>query len=242
MLVRDVMRKPISVHAEETLQVATLRLKKENVGALPVVEDDQVVGMITDRDVLLRGFSEGRNIHTKTRESMSVGPILCHEDDALEHALELMSHNHVRRLPVLDHNEKLVGVLSGNELWAPSSKPAALEVVFYRQLPDSTGHIHNVQLTRVAVARGHSRSEAVQAAIKEFEKQRNVTHWSLIAHGYDILPAAVDEKNLNSDQHAKVTEEVIRERAYFLWEQAARPEGHADYFWHKAQTQILGIE
>jgi predicted transcriptional regulator len=62
MLVRDVMRKPISVHAEETLEVATLRLKKENVGALPVVEDDQVVGMITDRDLLLRGFPEGRNI------------------------------------------------------------------------------------------------------------------------------------------------------------------------------------
>ena len=62
MLVRDVMRKPISVHAEETLEVATLRLKKENVGALPVVEDDQVVGMITDRDILLRGFPEGRNI------------------------------------------------------------------------------------------------------------------------------------------------------------------------------------
>ena len=60
MLVRDVMRKPISVHAEETLEVATLRLKEENVGALPVVEDDRVVGMITDRDILLRGFPEGR--------------------------------------------------------------------------------------------------------------------------------------------------------------------------------------
>src|SRR5271165_1186749 len=188
MLVRDVMTKPISAHAEETLEVATLRLKKENVGALPVVEDDQVVGMITDRDVLLRGFPEGRNIHTKTRESMSVGPVLCHEEDTLEHALELMSHNHVRRLPVLDHNEKLVGILSANDLMAPSSKPVALEVVFYRQLPDSTGHVHNVQLTRVAVARG-PRSEAVQAAIKEFEKERNVTHWSLIANGYDILPA-----------------------------------------------------
>jgi CBS domain-containing protein len=188
MLVRDVMRKPISVHAEETLEVATLRMKKENVGALPVVEDDQVVGMITDRDVLLRGFPEGRNIHAKTRESMSVGPILCHDDDTLERALELMSHNHVRRLPVLDHNENLVGILSVNDLTESSSKPAALEVVFYRQLPDSTGHVHNVQLTRVAAARG-SRSEAVQAAIEEFEKERNVTHWSQIAHGYDILPA-----------------------------------------------------
>jgi CBS domain-containing protein len=189
MLVRDVMRNPISVHAEETLEVATLRMKEENVGALPVVEDDQVVGMITDRDVLLRGFPEGRDIHTKTRESMSVKPILCHEDDTLEHALELMSHNHVRRLPVMDHKENLVGILSVNDLTAPSSKPPALEVVFYRQLPDSTGHVHNVQLTRVAVARGHSRSEAVQAAIQEFEKERNVTRWSEIAHGYEILPA-----------------------------------------------------
>ena len=188
MLVRDVMRKPISVHAEETLEVATLRLKKENVGALPVVEDDQVVGMITDRDILLRGFPEGRNIHTKTRESMSVGPMICHEDDTLEHALGLMSHNHVRRLPVLDHNEKLVGILSVNELTAPSSKPAALEVVFYRQLSDSTGHIHNVQLTRVAVARGRSRSEAVQAAIEQFEKEYSATNWSLVADGYDIHP------------------------------------------------------
>ena len=97
---------------------------------------------------------------------MTIEPIICHEDDALEHALELMSHNYVRRLPVLDHNGKLVGILSVNEVLAPSSKPPALEVVFYRQLPDSTGHVHNVQLTRVAVARG-PRSEAVQAAIKE---------------------------------------------------------------------------
>jgi hypothetical protein len=50
-------------------------------------------------------------------------------------------------------------------------------------------------------------------------------------------------ENLNADQNGEVTEEVIRERAYLLWEQAGRPEGDdADDFWHKAQTQILGIE
>jgi hypothetical protein len=55
---------------------------------------------------------------------------------------------------------------------------------------------------------------------------------------------SVDEKleELNADQNGEVTEEVIRERAYLLWEQAGRPEGDADDFWHKAQTQILGIE
>ena len=62
MLVRDVMRKTVSVHAEETLQLAALRLKQENVGALPVVEADQVAGMVTDRDILLRGPAGGRSI------------------------------------------------------------------------------------------------------------------------------------------------------------------------------------
>jgi Protein of unknown function (DUF2934) len=62
------------------------------------------------------------------------------------------------------------------------------------------------------------------------------------------LRPAGEEPEANLDQvvreraYGEVTEEVIRERAYLLWEQAGRPEGHADDFWHKAQTQILGIE
>ena len=66
---------------------------------------------------------------------MSIRPVLCHEEDALEHALELMSHNHVRRLPVLDHDEKLVGILSVDDFMAPSFQPAALEVLFYSSCP-----------------------------------------------------------------------------------------------------------
>jgi CBS domain-containing protein len=69
MLVRDVMRKTVSVQAEETLEVAALRLKQENVGALPVVEADRIAGMITDRDLLLRGPAGGRSMQrTKARE------------------------------------------------------------------------------------------------------------------------------------------------------------------------------
>ena len=113
MLVRDVMRKTVSVQAEETLEVAALRLKQENVGALPVVEADHVAGMITDRDLLLRGPAGGRSMtHTKAREVMSVGAVACHDTDDLDHALGLMSRNHIHRLPVSDGNEKLVGVLS----------------------------------------------------------------------------------------------------------------------------------
>ena len=56
----------------------------------------------------------------------------------------------------------------------------------------------------------------------------------------NVNAGSTPDASLNADH--EVTEEVIRERAYLLWEQAGRPEGHADDFWHKAQTQILGIE
>jgi CBS domain-containing protein len=203
MLVREVMRKPVAVRAEETLQAATARLKQENVGALPVVEGDQLVGMITDRDILLRGGGEGRSIaRTKARQAMSIAPLVCHDGDALDHALAVMRSNHVQRLPVLDQNEKLVGVLSVNDFSAPLSDPTAIEVVFYKQLPDSTGHVHNVELSRVAVARCSSKSEAVQAAIREFEEHRRragispqtaTTSWSIVpgrlrkSNAYEIV-------------------------------------------------------
>jgi CBS domain-containing protein len=230
MLVREVMRKPVAVQAEETLQAATARLKQENVGALPVVESDQVVGMITDRDILLRGGGEGRSIaSTKARQAMSITPLICHEGDALDHALAVMRSNHVRRLPVLDQNEKLVGVLSVNDLSEPLSDPPAIEVVFYKQLPDSIGHVHNVELTRVVVARCSSKSEAVQAAIREFEKAQKATRWNLVADGYDVL----EHKPRLFER-----EQRIRERAHALWEREGRPEGRNEEHWEQACREI----
>ncbi|MGB7917003.1 MAG: CBS domain-containing protein [Rhodomicrobium sp.] len=229
MLVRDVMRKTVSVQAEETLEVAALRLKQENVGALPVVEADRIAGMITDRDILLRGPAGGRSMQrTKAREVMSVGAVACHDADDLHHALGLMSRNRIHRLPVLDGNEKLVGVLSLNQLGTPSSEPAAFEVVFYKQLPNSTGHVCNVELTRVAVARGSSKAEAVQAAIKEFEQERKAARWDLVADGYDVLERG--SKPLQTER--------IRRRAHELWEQEGRPEGCHDEHWARACREI----
>jgi len=229
MLVRDVMRKTVSVHAEETLQVAALRLKQENIGALPVVEADQVAGMITDRDILVRGAAEGRSMRqTKAREVMSVGTVVCHDKDDLDHALGLMSRNRIHRLPVLDGNEKLVGVLSVNQFRTPSSEPAVFEVVFYKQLPNSIGHVYNVELTRVAVARCSSKAEAVQAAIKEFEKERKAARWDLVADGYDVLERG--SKPLQTER--------VRQRAHELWEQEGRPEGRQDEHWARACREL----
>ena len=86
MLVRDVMRKTVSVQAEETLEVAALRLKQENVGALPVVEADQIAGMLTDRDILLRGpaaTGQGHAARFKWRTRVRIGKPLRTFPDAL---------------------------------------------------------------------------------------------------------------------------------------------------------------
>ena len=229
MLVREMMRKTVSVQAEETLEVAALRLKQKNIGALPVVEADHVVGMITDRDILMRGPAERRSMtHTSAQEVMSVGAVACHDKDDLDHALGLMSRNHIHRLPVLDDDEKLIGVLSLNQFRAPSSEPASFDVVFYKQIPNSSGHIYNVELTRIAVARSSSKEEAVQAAIKEFEKERKVARWDLVADGYDVLERG--PKPLQTER--------VRQRAHELWEQEGRPEGRQDEHWERAWREI----
>ncbi len=166
--------------------------------------------------------------HTKTREVMSIGTVACHDRDDLDYALELMSRNHIHRLPVLDSNEQLVGVLSANLFRAPSSEPAAFEVIFYKQLPNSSGHVHNVELTRIAVARGNSKEEAVQVAIKEFEQERKVSRWDLLADGYEVSERAARPSQI----------ERIRQRAQELWEQEGRPDGRQDEHWAKACREI----
>ena len=177
----------------------------------------------------LRGLAGGRSMkHTKVREVMSVRTVACHDTDDLDHALGLMSRSCIHRLPVLDGNEKLVGVLSLNQFRTPSSEPAAFEVVFYKQLPNSTGHVYNVELTRIAVARGSSKAEAVQAAIKKFEHERKAACWDLVADGYDVL-----ERGSKPPQT-----ERIRQRAHELWEQEGRPEGRQDEHWARACREI----
>ena len=229
MLVRDVMRKPVPVQADETLEVVALRLKQENIGALPVVEADRIAGMITDRDILLRGPAGGRSMRqTKAREVMSVGTVACHDQDDLDYALGLMSRNRIHRLPVLDGNEKLVGVISVNQFRTPSSEPVTFEVVFYKQIPNSIGRVYNVELTRVAVARGSSKAEAAQVAIKQFEQERKGVRWDLVADSYDVLERAL--KPLPTER--------IRQRAHELWEREGRPEGRQDEHWAGACREI----
>ena len=117
MKCRDVMTPTPSwcVPSNSALQVARL-MKSEDIGAVPVCESllsNRVVGIVTDRDLALEVVAEGREPdHTRVRDVMTNQPHVCHPDDDVEEALNVMEEYQVRRMPVVDVTDRLVGIIS----------------------------------------------------------------------------------------------------------------------------------
>ncbi len=88
-------------------------MDKDDIGAVPVGKDDKLVGMITDRDIALRVVAEGRDpSKTRAEDVMTKGIIFCRTAESVEDAIHLMDQRKIRRLPVIDDNKRLVGMLS----------------------------------------------------------------------------------------------------------------------------------
>ena len=114
MKIAEVMTRGVDLtDPEATLQEAARTMAEEDVGFLPVGENDRVVGMITDRDIAVRAVAAGRDpTTTRVREVMTDRVLYCFEDEEIEMAAESMSREHVRRLPIVNRRKRLVGVLS----------------------------------------------------------------------------------------------------------------------------------
>ena len=128
MNVRDVMAKTISKAApmDSLVRVAEL-MKKEDAGFMPVCEGETLVGVITDRDIVIRALAEGhKEPGTETAERYMTHDVVTVEADAdLNEAAKLMAEHEIRRLPVTDRG-KLIGVLShGNLVQAAKSEGPA---------------------------------------------------------------------------------------------------------------------
>ena len=88
-------------------------MQKDDIGALPVGKDDKLIGMVTDRDIALRVVAQGRDpAKTTAEEVMTKGIIYCRTTESVEDAIHLMDQKKIRRLPVIDDNKRLVGMLS----------------------------------------------------------------------------------------------------------------------------------
>lgn len=117
--VRDVMTREVyTVGPDWTLPEIARLMRDENIGAVPVAEGDHLIGIITDRDLVVRGLADDL-AQLATRQACDVmSPELyyCFEDQYVEDVLRSMGEQQVRRLPVVDHRRRLVGMVSLSDL------------------------------------------------------------------------------------------------------------------------------
>jgi CBS domain-containing protein len=118
MKVQDVMTRNVAcIGPGATLREAADKMKALDVGPLPVCENDRLVGMLTDRDITVRATAEGLPPGLgQVRDVMTPDVISCFEDQDVGEAARLMEQNQVRRLVVLDRDQRLVGIVSLGDL------------------------------------------------------------------------------------------------------------------------------
>ena len=113
MQVKDAMTPNVELASPtQTIRQAALLMGKLDCGALPVADKDSLVGMITDRDIAVRGMAEGKGPEAKVGEVMSHEIRYCFEDEDVAHVAENMAELQVRRLPVMTREKRLVGIVS----------------------------------------------------------------------------------------------------------------------------------
>jgi CBS domain-containing protein len=117
MKVRDAMSRDVRVaNPEESISKAARVMMEIDAGSLPVGENDRLVGVITDRDIAVRAVARDRPPTTKVREVMSAEVLYCFDDQDLEEIARNMAGEQIRRLPVVNRDKRLVGIISLGDL------------------------------------------------------------------------------------------------------------------------------
>ncbi len=111
------------------VEIAKL-MRDQDIGSLPVGENDRLVGMVTDRDIVCRGIAEGFDCSTMTaRDVMSSGIIYCRDSEELEDAVRVMEQHEIRRLPVINDAKRMVGILSLGDVSHAAPRQVSGEVL-----------------------------------------------------------------------------------------------------------------
>ena len=113
MRIGEIMSRDVEVaRPQDSIQDVARRMKEIDAGAIPVCDGERLKGMVTDRDIVLRVVSEGRSFDTSAADVMTAEVEYCYEDDDIAEAADRMAELQVRRLAVLDHDQRLVGIVS----------------------------------------------------------------------------------------------------------------------------------
>lgn len=114
MKVKDAMHKGVEwMQPSASVYEIASKMKEHDVGAIPIGENDKLVGMVTDRDLAIKGLTNSAAVQDLTaRDVMSEGIVYCRDTEELGDALRIMEDKKIRRLPVIDENKRMVGMLS----------------------------------------------------------------------------------------------------------------------------------
>jgi len=126
MQINEVMHKGTEwVHPDISLVELAKKMRDNDIGALPVGEEDKLVGMVTDRDIVIRCVAEGKDVSSASaRDVMTGETIWCYDDADVKEASKLMSEKRVRRIPIINQDKRLVGMLSVGDLTKASTEIA----------------------------------------------------------------------------------------------------------------------
>jgi CBS domain-containing protein len=125
---KDLMSRDVKVISPDmTIGEAATKMRDGDFGMMPVGENDRMIGTISDRDIAIRAVAEGKDADTKVRDVMSEGIAWAYEDESVEQIVKIMSERQVRRLPVVNRDKRLVGIVALGDFAVEKSEilPAA---------------------------------------------------------------------------------------------------------------------
>lgn len=113
MQISEIMSRDVVLASpRQTLREVAQIMAERDIGFLPVGDHDRIVGMVTDRDIVVRGLAAGKGADAKIGEVMTEDVKYCFEDEEVDHVVENMGANQVRRLPVMSREKRLIGVVT----------------------------------------------------------------------------------------------------------------------------------
>lgn len=126
MKIREVMTRDVqTVRPDQRVQEAASFMLSADAGSIPVIDGDRLIGIITDRDIAVRGVAKGYGPDTPVRELMTNDIVCVRDDDDVDEVASKMSDAQVRRLPVIDDNQRLCGIVSLGDLSRDADEDAA---------------------------------------------------------------------------------------------------------------------
>lgn len=175
------------IEPNAALKEAAYAMRTDDVGCLLVIENDHLVGTLTDRDIVVRSLAEGRDpMHLTARDVMSVATVSCYEDQPFEEAVALMREQGLMRLPVLNKWDEVVGIVTYMDTLREKPRRKPYKVTFYKDMTGSHGQHQDVPIQTVYVTGADGAKNAEGAAISRFETDKSVRPWTRAADGYDV--------------------------------------------------------